>query len=305
VTKGRSARRVLAVLAIAGLGLALTACGDDDDDDAAPAAEADDENADDNDEGDNAEAEDEGDEGEDAAEDEGDDAEAEDEGDDGDDAEAEDEGDDDGDDAEAEDEADDGDTVKVNDLDDIPDECIDLFTDFLKKIEPIVEDVDWENADLSAMESITEELDAEASGMDEEMEDSGCNDYELDDEASMDTFIELAKDEAPGTVAYFEFIQRLQEDFSEITIPEVDTADDGGDDEAVDFGDTGDVPQDCQGAIDYMRDLMDQYDSMMDMTVTEMSGVGTASGVISSTCSVNEMNEFFNDPAVTEWMSGT
>ena len=301
MTKGRSARRVLAVLAIAGLGLALTACGDDDDDDAAPAAEADDENADDNDEGDNAEAEDEGDEGEDDAdaEDEGD-AEAEDEGDD---AEAEDEGDD-GDDAEAEDEGDD-DTIKVNDLDDIPDECIDLFADFLKKIEPIVEDVDWENADLSAMESITEELDAEASGMDEEMEDAGCNDYELDDEASMDTFIELAKDEAPGTVAYFEFIQRLQEDFSEITIPEVDTADDGGDDEAVDLGDTGDVPQDCQGAIDYMRDLMDQYDSMMDMTVTEMSGVGTASGVISSTCSVNEMNEFFNDPAVTEWMSGT
>ena len=287
MVKGRSARRVLAVLAIAGLGLALTACGDDDDDDAAPAAEADegdDENADNNDEGDNAEAEDEGNEG--------DNAEAEDEGDDGDDAEAEDEGDD-------------GDTVKVDDLDDIPDECIDLFADFLKKIEPIVEDVDWENADLSAMESITEELDAEASEMDEEMESEGCNDYELDDEASMDALIELAEDEAPGTVAYFEFIQRLQEDFSDVTIPEIDTADDGGDDEAVDFGDTGDVPQDCQGAIDYMRDLMDQYDSMMEMTVTEMSGVGTASGVISSTCSVNEMNEFFSDPEVTEWMSGT
>jgi hypothetical protein len=299
VVKGRSARRVLAVLAIAGLGLALTACGDDDDDDAAPAAEADegdDENADNNDEGDNAEAEDEGNEG--------DNAEAEDEGNEGDNAEAEDEGDD-GDDAEAEDEGDDGDTVKVDDLDDIPDECIDLFADFLKKIEPIVEDVDWENADLSAMESITEELDAEASEMDEEMESEGCNDYELDDEASMDALIELAEDEAPGTVAYFEFIQRLQEDFSDVTIPEIDTADDGGDDEAVDFGDTGDVPQDCQGAIDYMRDLMDQYDSMMEMTVTEMSGVGTASGVISSTCSVNEMNEFFSDPEVTEWMSGT
>ena len=50
---------------------------------------------------------------------------------------------------------------------------------------------------------------------------------------------------------------------------------------------------------------MDQYDSMMDMTVTELSGVGTASGVITSTCSVNEMNDFFSDPEVTEWMSGT
>src|SRR5262245_10555550 len=34
---GRSARRVVATLAIAGLGLALTACGGDDDDDAANA----------------------------------------------------------------------------------------------------------------------------------------------------------------------------------------------------------------------------------------------------------------------------
>jgi hypothetical protein len=289
VVKGRSARRVLAVLAIAGLGLALTACGDDDDDDAAPAAEADegDENADNNDEGDNAEAEDEGDNAD--AEDEGD------EGDEGDDAEAEDEGDD----------GDDGETIEVDDINDIPDECIEVFTDFLKKIEPIVEDVDWENADLSSMESISEELDAELSGMDEEMENENCDDYELDDEASMDTLIELAEDEAPGTVAYFEFIQRLQEDFSEVTIPEVDTADDGGDDEAVDFGDTGDVPQDCEGAIDYIRDLMDQYDSMMDMNINELTSVSTASGVISSTCSVNEMNDFFSDPEVSDWMSGT
>ena len=30
----------------------------------------------------------------------------------------------------------------------------------------------------------------------------------------MDTLIELAKDKAPGTVAYFEFIQRMSEGFS-------------------------------------------------------------------------------------------
>ena len=303
MVKGRSARRLLAVLAIAGLGLALTACGDDDDDDAAPAAEAEDggdENADNNDEGDTAEAEDDGDNAE--TEDEGDTAEAEDEGGD---AEAEDEGDD-GDDAEAEDEGDE-DVIEVDDINDIPEECLDLMGDLLEEIEPLVEDVDWENADLSTLEGVTEDLDSEFSDMDAEMEEAGCNDYELSDENSMDALIEIAEDRAPGTVAYFEFIQNMMAtDFSDITIPEVDTADDGGDDdEAVDLGDTGDVPQDCQGAIDYMKDLMEQYDSMMDMTVSEMSGVGTASGVISATCSGNEITDFYSDPAVTEWMSGT
>jgi hypothetical protein len=278
VAKGRSARRVMAVLAIAGLGLALTACGDDDDD-AAPAAEADDggdANADDNDNGDN--------------------------NDDGDNAEADDNGDNDnGDDAEADDNGDDGETIEVDDINDIPDECLDLMGDMLEKIEPIVEDVDWENADLSSMQSVTEELDAEFSGMDDEMESANCDQYELSEDANMDALIDLAQDRAPGTVAYFEFIQRLQEGFSEITIPDVSVPE--GDDGEIDLGDTGDVPQDCDGAIGYVEDLMDKYESMMDMPVNELSTVGAATAVITTKCSANEMNDFLANPDVSAWMS--
>ena len=284
MAKGRSARRVLALLAIAGLGLALTACGDDDDDDAAPAAEADeggDENADAEEEADeNTEAEGEEDENADDADAEGGEA---------DDAEAEDEGDED--------------VIEVDDINDIPEECLDMMGDMLEQIEPIVEDVDWENADLASMESITEELDAEFSGMDDEMEEAGCNDFELADDASMDALIDLAEDRAPGTVAYFEFIQRLQEDFSEITLPDVSVPE--GDDGAADLGDTGDVPQDCDGAIAYVEDLMDQYDSMMEMPINDLSGVGAATTVISTTCSANQMNDFFSDPEVSAWMSAS
>jgi hypothetical protein len=283
VAKGRSARRVLAVLAIAGLGLALTACGDDDDD-AAPAAEADDggdANADDNDDADNND---------------GDNAEADDNGDNdnGDDAEADDNGDDN-------DNGDDGETIEVDDINDIPDECLDLMGDMLEKIEPIVEDVDWENADLSSMQSVTEELDAEFSGMDDEMESANCDQYELSEDANMDALIDLAQDRAPGTVAYFEFIQRLQEGFSEITIPDVSVPE--GDDGEIDLGDTGDVPQDCDGAIGYVEDLMDKYESMMDMPVNELSTVGAATAVITTKCSANEMNDFLANPDVSAWMS--
>jgi len=259
----------MAVLAIAGLGLALTACGDDDDD-AAPAAEADDggdANADDNDNGDT--------------------------NDDGDNAEADDNGDNDN--------GDDGDTIKVDDINDIPDECLDLMGDMLEQIEPIVEDVDWENADLSSMQSVTEELDAEFSGMDDEMESANCDQYELSEDANMQALIDLAKDRAPGTVAYFEFIQRLQEGVSEITIPDISVPE--GDDGEIDLGDTGDVPQDCDGAIGYVEDLMDKYESMMDMPVNELSTVGAATSVITTKCSANEMNDFISDPDLQAWMS--
>jgi hypothetical protein len=293
VAKGRSARRVLALLAIAGLGLAVTACGDDDD--AAPAAEADegDENAAAQEEADQEEADEaEADENT-AAEDEGD--ENTDDADNADANDANDEGDD-GDEG-------DGDVIEVDDINDIPEECRDLMGDMLERIEPIVEDVDWENADMASMQAITEELDAEVTGMDAEMEEAGCNDFELADDASMDALISLAEDRAPGTVAYFEFIQRLQEDFSEITIPDVSLPE--GDDAEIDLGDTGDVPQDCDGAIAYVEDLMDEYESMMEMPIDELSGVGTATTVITTKCSANQMNDFFSDPDVTAWMSAS
>jgi hypothetical protein len=264
VGKGRSGRRLVAVLAITGLGLTLTACGGDDDDDTPAAAATGGDTADDNDNADTADA--------------------------GDTAEAEDNGDED--------------TITVDDINDIPDECLDIFGDFLKEIEPVVKDVDWENADLSAMEGIGSQLDSVASGMDDEMTKAGCDKYELSDDASLDTLIDIAKDKAPGTVAYFEFIKKMQESFADITVPPSDggdTADDGGDN----AGDTSDLPTDCDGAKDYIRGLMDKYDSMMDMPVSELTAVGTVTGTLTSACSPNDLQEFYGDPDVQAFMSAS
>ena len=69
--------------------------------------------------------------------------------------------------------------------------------------------------------------------------------------------------------------------------------------------DAADVPQDCDGAIGYLQDLMDQYDTMTDMPIAQLSNIGTVTGVITTTCSVNQMSEFLNDPDVSAWLSGT
>ena len=193
-----------------------------------------------------------------------------------------------------------GDTIKVDDIDDIPDECIDLMGDLLQRIEPMVEDVDWENADLSELSSIGEDLNTEFSGMDAEMESAGCNQYQLEDADSMDALIDIAKDKAPGTVAYLEFIKNLSADFS---AGEVDTGGDNGDNG--DGGDAGDVPQDCDGAIGYMEDLMGQYDHMADMTLNDLTAMSNANQVITTQCSLQQMNDFFQRNDVQEWMSGT
>jgi hypothetical protein len=250
---GRSGRRLVAVLAITGLGLALTACGGDDDDDTPAAAATDnggDNTADNDNGGDNNTA----------------DNNTADNGDDG--------------------------TIQVDSLKDIPDKCIDIFTDFLKQIEPVVKDVDWENADLSAMEDIGSQLDSVGSGLDDEMAAAGCDKYELSDNPdSMDTLIELAKDKAPGTVAYFEFIKQMSEGLGNITVPPSDGGDDGGGDTG--GGSTAGLPTDCDGAKAYIEDLMGKYDTMMDMPMKELSDAGTVVGTLSTSCSPNEMQDFY------------
>jgi hypothetical protein len=247
---------MVAVIAIAGLGLALTACGGGDDD-AAPAATAADGTTAGTDAGNNT-------------------------------------GDNSGT----------TDTIKVNSINDIPQKCVDLMGDFLKKIEPIVKDIDWKNAKISDMQGVSDQLDAETSSIDDQMTSSGCDKYQLDDSASMDAIIQLAKDKAPGTVAYFEFIKNLSA--SDLSSADLSAggSNTGGDAGASDTGAATDVPQDCDGAINYIKGLMDKYQSMQDLNVSQLQTISKVTSVITTKCSVTQMNQFLTDPKVTSWMSG-
>ncbi len=247
---GRSGKRTLAVLVVAGLGLALTACGGDDDD-AAPAATdgAGNENTDNNDNADNT------------------------------------------------DDADNNDAGG-----DISQECKDLLGDYLEKLEPFVKDVNWESATLDQMSQIQDEMGSELSSLDSEISDK-CDNYDFTtDPDQMQEAIDIAKDRAPGTVAWLEFIQRLSTTVSSMSVPDIsggDNGDNGG------GGDAGDVPQDCDGAIGYMEDLMGQYDHMADMTLNDLTAMSNANQVITTECSLQQMNDFFQRNDVQEWMSGT
>jgi hypothetical protein len=168
---------------------------------------------------------------------------------------------------------DDDDPIEIDDFDDLPAECRDLFADFLRQIEPIVSEVDWENATMADFESLTDQLDVESGSFDAQIAEANCDDYELG--------------ESPDSIqAMIDFL----EDLSGL---------DGG------TGGAGaaDVPTDCDGAIAYVDALIAEHDTMMEMPVADMMSVSTAITTISSECSPERSQEFFTRTDVTEFMS--
>jgi hypothetical protein len=190
---------------------------------------------------------------------------------------------------------------------DISDDCKDLLGDYLEKLEPFVKDVDWESASLDTMSQIQEQMGNELSSLDSEISDQ-CDDYDFTTNADqMQEAIDIAQDRAPGTVAWLEFIQRLSTTVSSMSGPDLSGGDNTGGDNGDNGGggDAGDVPQDCDGAIGYMEDLMGQYDHMADMALNDLTAMSNANQVITTQCSLQQMNDFFQRNDVQEWMSGT
>jgi hypothetical protein len=188
---------------------------------------------------------------------------------------------------------------------DISDDCKDLLGDYLEKLEPFVKDVDWESASLDTMSQIQDQMGNEFSSLDSEISDQ-CDDYDFTTNSDqMQEAIDIAHDRAPGTVAWLEFIQRLSTTVSSMSVPDISGGDDTGGDNGDngDGGAAGDVPQDCEGAIAYVEDLMDQYDTMMDMNITELSKFGAVSTVMTSDCSLQQMQDFYDRQDVKDWMA--
>jgi len=242
----------MAVLAITGLGLTLTACGGDDDDDSPAAAATDNagDNADNNDNGGGS----------------------------------------------------------------LSGDCKDALSDYFKKLEPFIKDVDWQNANADTMGSIDAEMGDKLDDEDAKVQKE-CGEFDFTDPDQLQGALDVARDGAPGAVAFLTFLQTLQQAVSDISVPDVTLPDNVTLPEGVTIPDVtipnvttanaADLPKDCDGAIDYMRGLMDKYDSMGDMNISDLSSVGTVTNVITTTCSVNQMTDFYNDPDVTAWMSGT
>jgi hypothetical protein len=165
----------------------------------------------------------------------------------------------------------------VGSLGDMPAECVEAFRTFLREIEPIVEDFDFESATMADLETLGTEF--ETLSTDFEEETASCPELDATTEESFAAMIEFARNEAPGTVGYFEFLQQFATAAS------------------------GTVSEDCETNIAAAQEFVDRGGSMQDLTLAESTQLGQLFAAISNTCSPERAGEWFAEEDVNEFMS--
>ena len=172
------------------------------------------------------------------------------------------------------------------DIGDIPQECVDAFIGYLRAIEPVLEEVDWANASLADFEGIAESLESVTEEYEAEIAGSSCEDLEVDStgDESFQYMIDLARQEAPGTVPYFEMIRDFATGMGE--------------------GSDIEVSNDCETDIATMQGIVDEGVPMQEMPANELGAVGGLITSISANCSQERSLEFFSKEDVAAYMAG-
>jgi len=181
--------------------------------------------------------------------------------------------------------------VEISSVDEIPEECRRILGDFLRQIEPVVSGVDWENATMADLEDLGTAIEAPSTAIEVEMEQSGCNDIDFAGgaDAGFLMSLKLAEEEAPGAVAWLEFVRDVSGGFDSSTAAGETT------------GDPADDPETCDEAIGAVRDLMSQTGSMLELPVDQLLTASSVLQAVPAVCSTEEMNELLNDPEFLAW----
>ncbi len=172
----------------------------------------------------------------------------------------------------------------ISALSDIPERCRDLMGDFLREIEPVVSDIDWQTASLDEFQTIGDDFEARSAEFEEASEASGCNDLQFVGDSEFDLMVELADEEAPGTAGFFEFLGELG-------------AAAGGSNGA-DAG--AGAFETCDDAIAYMQDLVGTYDVITEAPATELLKFQSLPTVL-TTCTPEQL-EYFDSPEVADFL---
>ncbi len=177
------------------------------------------------------------------------------------------------------------DNPQVVGIGDIPQECIDAFAGFLREIEPYVADIDWENATTADLEQLGNDLEPLSSAYDDSVAGTNCDNIQLDasDEESFQFMIDMAKREAPGTVAYLEWVEQIA---TSVTDPGTQAS------------------GDCESDIAALQAIVDEGGTMVDLPLGDLSKVSGLIASISTTCSASRAAEFLNQPDVAAFMNG-
>ncbi|MET0565772.1 MAG: hypothetical protein ABW021_04965 [Acidimicrobiia bacterium] len=165
------------------------------------------------------------------------------------------------------------------DFEDMPQECIDALVGYLRAIEPTVEGLDFAATTGDDLEALGSELDALSEDYTTAIEDLDCPDPAGSDEEAFAAIIELAEQEAPGTVGYLEWVQSL----------------------AAGFGDA-EASGDCETDITALQAIIDENSSMSELTMGEVVQVGSLVASISTACTPERAEEFFAEEDVAAFL---
>ena len=168
---------------------------------------------------------------------------------------------------------------------DMPQECIDAFVGFLRASEPVVEGFDFNNASVDDFEAMGTELESVSAAQTAEMESLNCPDASGTDEEAFAAMIDIAEREAPGTVPYFRWIEEF----------------------AGSMGDGGGLTSsgDCETDITALEAVIAEKQSMGDLTMAEVVGVGTLVTAITTECTPERTEEFFAQPEVEAFLNSS
>jgi hypothetical protein len=170
-----------------------------------------------------------------------------------------------------------GDTVAFEDL---PAECKRLVGQFLQAIEPVVRDIDFDSATVEELNEMSTQLEEQTSEFETTLNEN-CPD--IGGEDSQDALLDLARSEAPGAVAYLQFIFRMMEGF---------TGEDGA-------GVSGDCETDIAAALEVIQG----GGTAADLTMAEMSQLSALMGAIGQECSLEKANEFYEREDVQAFLA--
>ena len=165
-------------------------------------------------------------------------------------------------------------------LADIPEECVDALVGYLRAIEPVVEDIDFENLGTDALERLGTDLQEASGEMAAQIQDLDCPDPVGGDNETFAAVITLAETRAPGTVAYLEWVAAF----------------------ASDFGESSEVSGDCETDIAAFQAIVDEGGTMSDLTMTQVVEVGSLFASVSTSCSPERAEEFFAQADVAAFL---
>jgi hypothetical protein len=169
----------------------------------------------------------------------------------------------------------------ITDMSDMPAECVDAFRAFLQELEPIVVDIDFENATMADLEAFGTEIEPIASQFEDQT--ASCPELDLSTEDSIAFMREIAEQDAPGTVAYFEWLE------------EFIVSMDGG-------GTT--ASGDCETDIAALQVYVDQGGAMSELTMGEVAAVTSLMTAVSAECPPERFQEWISQEDVAAWAGG-